>query len=96
MIYAATITPAAGAVVEIFDELGISPGRFTVTLHSDAPPGAGAIAFAQDAEASSTSFGLPFAEEGQTVQFVTDHDPVYVKNLSSAALAFYVLLTAVP
>lgn len=97
MIFARTITPGAGVTVEIFSELGIDPGRYTVSLHSDAT-GAGAAAnvLVQESAGTHLAFAIPCVEEGDAFQFVTDHDPVYIKNISGEAVSFYVLLSAVP
>jgi len=100
MIYAATVTVAGGAVVEVFTALGISPIRCTVSLHSGDTGGiTGENVLSQDSTGTSLSFAIPNAEGTpvgtNSYSFITDRDPVYVKNTYSGALNLYILLTAV-
>ena len=89
---AGTISVPGGTTVELFAELGISPGRVTVSLHSDA--GSPPVVLVGSAKGTSTAFALPDSE-GTALQFITDRDQVYLANLSGSALNVYVYLSAV-
>lgn len=95
MIYATTISIGAGAVKEIFTELGITAGRYLVTLQ-----GANQVMqITQDSTGTSVGPSVPTAEAGLTagdvsLQFITDKDPVYVKCIGAGAGALLVMLSA--
>jgi len=96
MIHAVTVSVPAGTVVEVFTALGFDmPRRRTVTLSSDASH-KGSLQLAQDAEGTSLSIRIPqsWPDPRPPFQFVTDGDPVYVKNTSPEDLDLLVLLTA--
>lgn len=85
MIYAASFPVSPNTVVEVFAELGISPGRYVVTLQRN-NAAAPDLQITQDAAGSASGCFLPVGNEGSGSQsswalsFTTDRDPVYVKH----------------
>lgn len=98
MIYARQITIPSGTVVEVFDSLGISPGRFHVTIqvisgHS--------VYLAEDDTATNHGPQLDWSPTAgppalEPFRFYTNKDPVYVKNYDSSSSIIGVALTDVP
>jgi hypothetical protein len=98
LIYTRQITISAGAVVEVFAALGISPGRYDVTVqvisgHSVYLVEDGTGANVGPQVNWSPTAGPPPLEP---YRFYTNRDPVYIKNYDSSSSVVGVALTAVP
>jgi hypothetical protein len=89
---AGQISVVASSTIELFATAGVDLARVTVSLHSDA--GSPPLVLVNALDGSGVSFALP-DDEGATFQFVTDKDPVYIKNLSGSALNLYYYISAV-
>lgn len=92
MIYSRTIVIAAGSVAEIFDEMGISPGRHGITIQTAAN-----VCLVEDSTGANPGPRVNSNSGIQGFQSYTNKDPVYLKNLSSVDQAIvYVALTEMP
>lgn len=93
MNYVRTISVPANSTIEVFTELSLDPMHVQVTFHSNVPSG-GEVRLSEDSEGTNLGMALPWNEEGQVLQFITDKDPVYIANTSGAACNVFVLLAA--
>ena len=93
MLNMRVITIPASSTIEVFTELSLDPLHCAVTLHSDAPSG-GTVQLSEDSGGTVLGPTLPWNFEGQSLQFITDKDPVYITNTSGSACTISVLLSA--
>lgn len=90
--FAGQISVSASATIELFATASVDLARVTVSLHSDA--GSPPLVLVNDSEGDGVAFALPDVE-GEAFQFITEKDPVYIKNLSGSALNLYYYISAV-
>lgn len=96
MIYSRQVTVTASAVIEVFNEIGISPGRYGVTVQVLS----GTSVYLVESSAGANpgpKISWAATQPGQPYQFYTNKDPVYLKNYDSSNQAVVCLaLTEMP
>jgi hypothetical protein len=95
LIYNRQVTVAASSVIEVFDEIGISPERCDVSIQV---LGGTSVYLVEDGSGTNPGPKLSWATSpSEPYRLVTDKDLVYVKNFDSGNSAVVCLsLTAVP
>lgn len=102
MIYTKTVTMSADAVVGVFDQLGISPGRNQVTLQHGSTNGT--LQICQDSSGTNPGTVIPLnpgggggaTEVSAGIQLITDKDEVYVINSGGVTDFLNILVSEVP
>lgn len=94
MIYNRQVTVAASSVIEVFDEIGISPERCDVAIQV---LGGTSVYLVEDDAGTIPGPKLSWATSpSEPYRLTTDKDPVYVKNYDTGSSATVCLsLTAV-
>lgn len=94
MIYCRQVTVSAGAVIEVFDVLGISPGRYDVAIQVLSGT---SVYLVENSGGTNPGPKISWASSpAEPYRLISDKDPVYVKNYDSSQATVCVALTAVP
>lgn len=94
MIYNRQVTVAAGATIEVFDEIGISPERCDVAIQV---LGGTSVYLVEDDAGANPGPKISWATSpAEPYRLITDKDPVYVKNFDTNQAVLCLSLTAVP
>lgn len=96
MIYTRQVTIAAGATIEVFDALSLSPLHCEVAIQVLSGTGSYAVYLVENSGGTNPGPKMPSSyPPPATFHLVTNKDPVYVKNYDSeSATVCFVLSEA--